>query len=331
MSESSIGITVSQNSSKAGKARAAKLSPERRSEIAKIANQHRKCNQNIPKATHYGLLQIGPIEITCAVLENGKRVISENSIFKLFGMKGGGRKLVGGAKIPRFLANSNLKPFIVNDEVACPQSFYFRQPNNVVAYGYEAVKVVEILLVYLDARRAGVLTDKQIPIAATAEIIMSSLAKIGIIGLIDEALGFQEQRNDGELQELFSKFIEKELQPWTQRFPLPFFENIKRIYNLQHLKMIPSFAGHWINKYIYSQISPGILEELKKRNPTQDNGKRKHCHHQYLTQDLGCPALEKQVLRVNTILSLSDTKEEFENNFKKFLSKKEKEYEDGKI
>lgn len=324
-------LTVKENTSIAGKARAESLSPDRRSEIAKKANQARKCVQDIPRATHYGVLQVGPIEITCAVLEGGKRVISESSMYKLFGISRGGRKTKGGAKIPRFLSKSNLKPFIQKNIEGGPESFNFKQPQGGIAYGYEAIKVVEILQVYLDARRAGVLTVNQIPIAATAEIIISSLAKIGIVGLIDEALGFQELRGKNELQDMFSLLVDKELQPWTKRFPLPFFENIKRIYKLQHLKKIPSFAGNWINKYIYDQIAPGIVEELKKINPTQINGTRKHRHHQYLTLDLGCPALEKQVLRVNTILSLSDTKEEFENNFKKFQMKKEKEFEDGHI
>ena len=67
---------------KGGKARAEKLSPERRSEIAKKAVETRwaKSRGEVvrhPKATHIGILRIGDIELPCAVLEDGARVFTQ--------------------------------------------------------------------------------------------------------------------------------------------------------------------------------------------------------------------------------------------------------------
>ena len=68
---------------KGGDARASKLSPERRSEIARTAIQARweKAGKpSLPRATHTGDLKIGNISIPCAVLETGTRVVSESGL-----------------------------------------------------------------------------------------------------------------------------------------------------------------------------------------------------------------------------------------------------------
>src|SRR5689334_4093221 len=93
-----------------GIARSKALTAEQRKEIALHSSHSRKCYDGIPKASHYGKLNIGDIEITCAVLEDGRSVITESSLFKLFGMRRGGRKKkIGGAQMPRFLSSNNLE------------------------------------------------------------------------------------------------------------------------------------------------------------------------------------------------------------------------------
>src|SRR5436309_4331820 len=77
---------------------------------------------NPPKATHTGELKIGNTIIPCAVLEGGKRVISENGLTNaLLGSRSGASKRIKrakmeqGALMPLFLAPSNLKSFIPED------------------------------------------------------------------------------------------------------------------------------------------------------------------------------------------------------------------------
>ena len=43
---------------------------------------------------------------------------------------------------------------------------------------------------YLRAREAGILTPQQIPTAQKAEMLVRSLARIGITALVDEATGY---------------------------------------------------------------------------------------------------------------------------------------------
>jgi len=312
-------IVTNQDRSKGGSTAAKNMTAEQRRERSLKANMGKKCYQGIPKATHSGELKIGLSTIACAVLDDGRRVITESSMFEILGRSKTGRKSKkeGVSNLPSFLTAGNLKYLVMKQLGEWSGTINFYSPKFGKAYGYEAEIIPEICKIFLDARKYNILTPSQLPTAEQAEIILHSLAKVGITALIDEATGFQLQRDHNELKKLFEKFISKELHPWTRKFPSLFFENIKRMYGLEHLKGNPKFAGHLINRYIYNEISPEVLEELKARNPITENGYRKHCHHQLLTHDVGHPALDKQILMINTLMSISDSKEEFETLFKK--------------
>ncbi len=319
MSENSITnqFTTPEQCSNGGKSRAAKLSPERRKEIALKASHSRKCLSIIPKATHAGELVIGNQKITCAVLADGRRVITEKGVFEALNMTRGGRVGVNDEKIPRFLASNNLKPFIPSNLIGVGASFEFLQLSSGKAYGYDATIISDICKIYLDARRSGVLTDSQEKIAFQCEVILQALSKVGIVALIDACTGYEKQRETSELQKLFHAFIAKELQPWLKRFPDELFMNMKRFYGLQDMKKNPKFFGHLINRWVYNELSPEILGELQILNPITDSGCRKHTHHQLLTQEVGCPALTKQIQKVVTLMSVSDNKDDFEKLLEK--------------
>lgn len=311
---SSTELTLQDLRSLGGKTRAKTLTPERRKEIAIKANAAKKCNQGRPKATHVGDLGLGEIKVSCAVLEDGTRVITQRSMQELLGRNKTG-SFKRDAQVNPFISANNLTPFIPSDLSVASTMIEFVHPSAGKAYGYKAEIIPQICKVYLDARRAGKLLSNQEHIAKQAEIIIQALASVGITALIDEATGFQYDREHDALQKALAMFIAKELQPWTRKFPIEFFHNVKRIYGLDvNNPKIPQFVGHFINKHIYKELNPEILEELKKINPMNENGTgRRHKHHQWLTKDLGCPALEKQIVKINTLMSISHTKEEFED------------------
>jgi hypothetical protein len=309
-----------------GKARAAKLSPERRKEISAKARSSRKCYSHLPKATHVGEMGIGDIKISCAVLEDGTRVISQTSMFSALGKSRGsaGKKPKAviefeerGGQIPRFLAASNLIPFLSSDLSAGGSLIEFMHPTAGKTNGYKADLIPQVCNVYLKARDAGVLTKDQIEVAKRSDILIRALAHIGIQALVDEATGYQYEREKDALQKVLEAFISQELLPWTRRFPRKFFESYRKMYDIEEGKQIPSHVGNFINNNIYKKLAPGVLEELKKNNPLNDKGRRSHAHHQFLTEDIGCPALEKQIIKVNTVMSLSDNRKQFDELIKK--------------
>jgi hypothetical protein len=95
-------------------------------------------------------------------------------------------------------------------------------------------------------------------------------------------------------------------------FPDEFFA---QIYRLQGWEYRPgtskriSYVGTLVNKYVYEQLPPGVLEELKRLNPRNERGNRSHKHFQFLTADTGNIHLDRQIATVTTLMRISDTKE----------------------
>jgi len=92
VSESSGGGSANLDSKKGGKARAESLSTLERKAIAQNAANSRwqKQKQVAEKATHMGILKIGDLELACAVLGDGRRVISERGLLAALGIQVGG-------------------------------------------------------------------------------------------------------------------------------------------------------------------------------------------------------------------------------------------------
>src|SRR5438094_597397 len=77
-------------------ARRDSLTSERRSQISRdaaLARWNNNINDGIPRAVNEGILKIGDVEIDCAVLDTGTRLISQSSFLRALArsrsMKGG--------------------------------------------------------------------------------------------------------------------------------------------------------------------------------------------------------------------------------------------------
>ena len=60
---------------------------------------------------------------------------------------------------------------------------------------------------------------------------------------------------------------------------------------------MPSVVGKYINDLIYSRLTDGLLDELKRLNPPKENGGRRYHNHRFLTRDIGHPDLRRLVLQ----------------------------------
>jgi hypothetical protein len=58
---------------------------------------------------------------------------------------------------------------------------------------------------------------------------------------------------------------------------------------------------------VYARLAPGILKQLEEKNPADERGYRKARHHQWLTDDVGNPALAQHLHTVITLMKLSDS------------------------
>lgn len=300
-----------------GRARAEKLTPENRSNIAREAAKARWTEtEKLPKATHRGDLHIGDFKIPCAVLADGRRVITEHGITSAMGSRSGASKrlkqasVTQGAPIPIFLAPERLKPFLTNELLEGPLKPILYRDSNRVVTAYEATALPIICDIWLRAREAGALQDQQAERAQKAEILMRSLAKIGVVALVDEATGYQFERERDALHQLLSVYLSEERLAWAKRFPDEFY---KQIYRLRGWKWPAGRArtpllGKITNDVVYERLPAAILPKLQEMNPIDSETKRrKHRHHQFLSEDVGQPDLRDHILQVIPLMKVSKT------------------------
>ncbi len=285
-------------------------------------------------AEYKGELEIGEMKIPCAVLEDGTRVLNEANIIKNFGSMGGKNyKLRNKNKnenengpLPIFIASKALEPFIhgVFEEEDLEPIEYTTDGKNVLK-GYGATILPKVCEVWLKAREHNTLQASQLPKAMKAEILMRSLAMIGITALVDEATGYQYDRERFELQKILKAYIASEILKWQLTFTDEFYKEVYRLWGLpfipKYIKNKPSFIGAITTKYVYDVLPDGVVEKIREVNPKTKKGYWKYKFHQFLSEDIGREHLKKQIIETTLIMRMSKTKEEFIKKFNEMYGK----------
>jgi hypothetical protein len=298
---------------KGGMARAEALTPEDRTRIAKKGAEAR---WGAERATHDGELVIGDLAIPCAVLPDGTRVLSQRGVGRALGRGYGGKDWKGqeestAGKLPFFMTSKSINPFISNELLALVTKpvLYKSTTGGSVAHGIPATALPMICDVWLKARESRALrSEPQMIIAQRAELLMRGLAHVGIVALVDEATGYQEVRDRLALQEILDKYLRKELAAWAKRFPDEFYQEIFRLRNWKWNRLRrPGVVAAYTKNIVYARLAPGILDELERKNPKNEKGHRAGKHHQWLTEEVGHPALEKHIRDVLLLMRVSDS------------------------
>lgn len=297
---------MSDIQSKGGQARAISLSTERKAEIARKAAEARWL---APRAAYEGDLHIGDLHLPSAVLQDGRRVLISKAFLTALGRPWKGT--YQRSDRPNFIDARNLDDFITEELREYLEPIEFRNLRGQKVLGYRAELLPLVCDVYLRARDADELTDAQMRVARQAEVLVRSLSKVGIVSLVDEATGYQSVRARDELQRILAAYISEELLPWAKRFPDSFYEQIHRVwgwpYSAENHRRT-AYIGKLTNWLIYEQLPPGVLEELRNKNPKDAaTGRRRGTHHQHLTEEIGHPSLEKQITSVTTLLRATPT------------------------
>ena len=302
--------------SKGGFARAKSLSPAERSASARAAVEVRWNKTDVPQATHGSAdrpLRIGEVEIPCYVLDDGRRVLAQSGMITALGMKRGGSSH-GQDRMVKFATQNRLKSF--TSERLKPGTLNpieFRTPDGRRMLGYEATLLADICDAVLEARKHSALTEKQEHIAAQCEILVRGFARVGIIALIDEATGYQDDRARDALAKILEAFVAKELRNWVKTFPSEFYRELFRLRSLPYTGAVkkPQYIGHLTNDLVYARLAPGVLAELKRLTPRNDKGRLKHHLHRRLTEDIGHPKLLQHLSSVTALMRASDTWNQF--------------------
>lgn len=280
--------------------------------------------ENVIKATHEGVMNINGSELDVAVLEDGTRIITQSAVFKALD-----RPVRGNARvinIPVFMDAQNLQPYISEDLRAVINKIVYTGLNGKKQEGFDATILPLVSDLYLRAREDGAIKlRQQKETAQKAEILVRSLAKLGITALVDEATGYQYDRERFELQKILNAYISDEIVKWQLTFTDDFYKQVYRLWGLpfipKYIKNKPSFIGNLTTKYIYEQLPEGILDKIREKTGKTAKGNWRYKWHQNLTPEIGREHLKKQIIEVTLLMEMSENKADFEKLFKKKYNK----------
>ncbi|WP_202183054.1 P63C domain-containing protein [Chitinophaga solisilvae] len=279
--------------------------------------------KQILRATHEGVVKLGDVEMKVAILSDGTRVLNRISLLRAIGRTGkakGGRKYDKQSTLPVFLTANSLEPFISPELIEDSKPINFIDLNNVELIGYKASLLPHICYVFIDAGEAGKLKSNQMHIFDQCKLLVRGFATVGMIALVDEATGYQYDRERFELQKILTAYISDEILKWQLTFTDEFYKQVYRLWGLsfipKYIKNKPSFIGKLTTKYIYEQLPEGVLEKIKINTPKTEKGNWKYKFHQSLTPEIGREHLKKQIIEVTTLMSIAVSKEQFQQLFK---------------
>ena len=268
--------------------------------------------KNIVRVLHDGELNFGEITISCAVLEDGQRVLVQRSTANALGARGSGaywkEKREKGAQLPEYLSARQLQPYITEEMYAkLSKSVTYINRWGEKAEALPAENLADICDIWVRADQNGALNKNQKNAAKIAYIILKGLATVGIVALVDEATGYQDIRAKNALAQLLEQYLAKELQKWVKTFPNEYYKEMFKLrkwkYNENSTKRAP-LVGKLTNNIIYDRLAPSIREELEKLNP-KTGANRKHKHHQYLSDNFGHPKLREHIASVTTLMKVA--------------------------
>ncbi|HET7577342.1 MAG TPA: P63C domain-containing protein [Sphingomicrobium sp.] len=306
----------------AGKARMMALTPAERREIGRLAAEAR-WSADLPMANYEGSFNIGPTELSAAVLQDERRIITQATFLRALGRsrspKAGTGVLSTVDELPFFLQADALKPFVAGELVESSRPVFYRTKKGGKGVGYNALALKQVAETYLKFRDASMRASGRVPkryeaMIEAADTLIRGLAEVGIVALVDEATGFQAVRQRHALQEILDAFLLKELAAWAKRFPDDFYQQIYRLrgWEWRGRKFNPPQAvAGYTKDFVYERLAPGIREELESRMPRDQAGRKRGRLHQLLTEDIGHPALAQHLHAVITLMKASKNWNQF--------------------
>jgi hypothetical protein len=259
-------------------------------------------------------LKIGDITIECYVLEDGERVLLYSDIQRAMGFAHGGSMVAGKNRLELFASRSRIAQYIPDHiQLKLRTPIKIKKPNAAKAYALHAEVLPALCEAVVAAARMGLLQEQQLFIAHQCEVLLSGLARVGIIALIDEATGYQKYREEEALQKILDAYILPEHRPWMKAVPVEFFQEMFRVFGWQHKadNRGPRYAGKLVRNLIYRHLPRPVLPKLDELNPSLQNYQRKHRHHQLLTEGMGLEHFRSQMSGVMALLRASNNRTEF--------------------
>lgn|GEM_PF-329461 len=278
--------------------------------------------KKIPQAINEGILRLSGAEVECAVLDDKRRMVTQTALFQAFQRPRKGLVRVEG--YPSIIGGKNLAKHASDELLEKSKVIEYVSTEGRIVTGYNAEIIPLICEVYLDAEAEGKIFAKQLPNLERAKILIRSLAKIGITGLIDEATGYQYEREVNALQKLLDGYVSNDLKKWGGIFPKKYYKEIFRLHNWNYdptSSARPSYVGIFTNTYVYGMLPPGVLDKLKRKTPIKvsKNSKKAYKADKYYERltETGIDEVDSYIDRIIMFMEMCDDIQEFKNKFAK--------------
>ncbi|MBI4304459.1 MAG: hypothetical protein HY665_09020 [Chloroflexi bacterium] len=299
--------------SKGGKARASKLSPQQRSDLARRAVNVRWAKrklaeieddgiqpESLPTARYRGVLRLLDREIPCYVLDDDQRVIGRLATTEMLtGIKRQG-------DFESYIRATNLRPFIDVDNISSRMvSFRVSEVESlpIEVKGLPHDVLLAVCRGFMKALEAsnnpatGVkLTPRQRDIAIQAGLFLSACSDIGLISLIDEATGYQYDRAQDALEVKLRAFLTDEMRQWEKTFPDELWLEFGRLtgwHGPVHLR--PKYWGKLVIELVYEYLDSDVAKWLRENAPEPRHGQN---YHQWLSSQFGLRKLMEHIWKL---------------------------------
>lgn len=272
--------------------------------MADIAN-------DLPRATHWGELPIGDAILPAYRLDNGSRVFSlKGVVVGLIGTEGGQLAEYLKVRALQDYLPADLKPA---EDGSIPALIRFDtggQGHFKYAFGVPVERFMDLCSAYAMALSEHVsdsdftLTPRQLQIAQKAIAFYRACAKVGIIALVDEATGYQYDREVDALQLKLKLFLSEEMRKWERTFPDELWKEFGRLTNWTGpVHSRPKYWGKLVMELIYGYLDPDIAKWLKENKPKPRHGEN---YHQWLNEQYGLKKLLEHIWMVIGMAAASE-------------------------
>ena len=283
----------------------------------------------VHKVKHRGYLvvgnkEVGKVELPCAVLENEQRIVSQIGIYAAF--KRPLRSEKGNTGVPYIMEAQNLRPFYTDELLELAKPVYYYHYNGKDSLGYAASFLPQLCKLYVRANKEGNLTKSQRRFLAQAKLILSHLPNKPIEQMVDEESGYVYSKEKAWFKSNLMPYINKAFLKWQDGFPREFYQEIFRLHNWKYdpyqLKK-PEFIilSKFLNDYLYFHLPEDIKQDLREEPPSRGKVKRPKKPSHSVSDDLENAYLNRFLIRLVTVMELSNSLENFRANFDRVFRK----------
>lgn len=306
--------------SKGGIARKEKLSPERRSEIArKAAMAKHERNRPLEAIRKGSFKEDFGFDAECYVLSDSRKtaVMSQRGMAAALGLSTSSgtalrslvmSKAIAGTSVGAEIAEKFDNPLIFKDSTVGGK---ISQPRPV--HGHDVTLLIDICNALVEARRSETLAPSQSKLADQAAILLAASAKSGIQNLVYRLAGYDATKE--EVISAFKAFVQAEAKKYESEFPPELYLEWARLYG--HRPQRSWKDMHLTINHVYYPLakSDGKLLALL-RDAKNSSGDRNAKLFQFLSL-VGARALRFQLGRIFDVAQSSATSEVYEQEVAK--------------